>query len=256
MPVEVDDVEASFKYFALDSTASQVAAKEAYRRYVKEFHPDTFPSGSDQQKMAAEKMVQAVAHYEKLKKFFEQYPEGKPLEGGEQRQEPHDDSDWQAWESRRREQFDDELKQWKAKQEALEKEKATTRESFRRGKLVNYVQVGLIVITALLWMGWFSANEKLDRQAAGPDPYKDAELYDLQTHGTSRGANALCDDEIHRYWEAKRQKYRESKGVEGKKGDQSTNGILLLLWTGGVCWFLFSGGQKQRVDDYLAGANK
>ena len=66
------DITESFNFFGLELGVKQKTVKEAYRRYVKEFHPDLFPRDSNEQKMAAEKLIKANEYFERLNIFFEE----------------------------------------------------------------------------------------------------------------------------------------------------------------------------------------
>lgn len=252
MPVDTaEDITVSFKYFGLDPSASQAAAKEAYRRYVKEFHPDKFPKDSQEQKMAAEKLVAANHHYEKLQDFFTEFPDGKPVEEGKARQEPHDDSEWDAWEKQRHNAFDDELKEWKERHEKIEREKATTRETSRRGKLVRNVRVGLAIITIAMWMGWFSELSTLTKDAgnqAAPTSSQQPAYIDPITH-----------QDVNQMWQEHVAQQRAKEGYvnpEEKLKEMPGKFILLLLWTAGAGWLLFSKKGKALADKYLSEAEK
>ncbi|MFX7772442.1 J domain-containing protein, partial [Acinetobacter baumannii] len=65
------DISESFTFFGLEPGVKAKTIKEAYRRYVKEFHPDLFPKGSDEQQMAAEKLITANMHFNRLNQYFE-----------------------------------------------------------------------------------------------------------------------------------------------------------------------------------------
>ncbi|HEY9718732.1 MAG TPA: hypothetical protein V6C69_14765 [Trichormus sp.] len=236
----IDEIDISFRYFGLEPSVSLAAAKEAYRRYVKEFHPDKFPAGSDAQKMSAEKMIAANAHFEKLKKFFQEFPNGKPEASGSTRQEPHNDSDWEAWEKQRHNAFENELKEWQARQAAIEKEKGGKREGFRRKKLVFYVRVGLVLATLAMWKGWASECSKLD-QLIGQQEYQQ-QLLD-SNYG---------NDPTHEAWIAHTSQYRVDPRQQ--ENEQSGKMIQLLIWTGAAGWFLLSKKGKAMAENYLAKA--
>ncbi len=253
MPVETADaIDLSFKFFGLEPTVSLAAVKEAFRRYVKEFHPDTFPAGSDAQKLASEKLIAANSHYEKLKAYFEVYPNGKPREPGEARAEPQDESDWEAYDKQRHSAFDDELKEWKARQATLEKGKQEARGLTERTNFVGRGKMVLGAITVLLWLGWFSQLGKLEHRNDGLGAFMSAsELYDLQTHGTSHSAYAMSDSEIHSYWAAKRAPGDQS-AASGKR-DSWSDLIYLIPFTLGVGWLFFSTKAKAMTVDYVHG---
>lgn len=257
MPVDTaEDIAISFKYFGLDPSASLSAAKEAYRRYVKEFHPDLFPKDSPEQKMAAEKLIAANAHFEKLEKFFKEFPEGKPIDEGEARQEPHNDSEWDAWEKQRKDAFEDELKEWKERQAKIEKEKTASRESFRRGKLVRNVRVGLVLITIALWMGWFSELGKLNQEKGAED---ERQRLSLQNPSQDSYIDPITHQDVHQMWQQKLEKMRSENGFvnpDERLKEMPGKFIMLLLWSGGVGWLLFSKKGKAIADKYLAEAEK
>jgi len=257
MPVDVvNEIDLSFKYFGLEPTASLAAAKEAYRRYVKEFHPDKFPAGSDAQKMAAEKMIAANSHFEKLKKFFQEYPNGKPAGTGTASQEPHSDSDWEAWEKQRHNAFETELKEWQQRQTAIEKEKSTSRETLRRRKLLLYVRVGLVLATLAMWKGWGSADKTVDDTTQRIiDQMEASRSYDLQTHGMSHSAYALSDDDINHQWDEKENEALQTLGIADKRSDQPGKCIPLMLWSGVAGWVLLSKKGKAMAENYLAKAS-
>ncbi len=254
MPVDTADaIEVSFKYFGLLPTASLQATKEAYRRYVKEFHPDLFPKDSDEQKMAAEKLIAANAHFEKLEKFFKEYPDGKPVDEGQERQEPHDDGDWEAWEKQRHTAFDDELKEWKERQEKIQREKAAHLEGFRRSKLVTYCRVGLVAITIFMWMGWLSELSKLNKGAANESSQQQSMSQQPHYIDPVTGIDTT---------EAWRRHVQDKLTAEGfvnpseKLKEMPGKFILLLLWSAGAGWLLLSKKGKALVDKYLAEAKK
>lgn len=246
MPVETNKIDQAFLYFGLEPTASLASVKEAFRRYAKEFHPDKFPQGSDAQNMATEKMIAANSYFDDLKKFFEEYPDGKPVEEGAARHEPQDDSDWEAWEAQRHTAFDDELSAWKARQSTIESEKEFTRESYRRKKLVRYCRMGLVLIIVLMWMGWFSANGRLN-QKVGAQRATDQMLDGLS--GNDPGNNS-----IHQQWQRDHAQYREN--YQGKLDQQPLNGFVLLIFSAGAGWLLLSSKGKDIVSKYLENSGK
>lgn len=256
MPVDTaEDIAVSFKYFGLAPTASLAVAKEAYRRYVKEFHPDIFPKDSAEQKMAAEKLIAANRHFEKLEKFFEEYPDGKPIDEGKIRQEPHDESDWEEWEKQRKDAFEDELKDWKERHSKIEREKASSREGFRRGKLVRNVRVGLVLITVAMWYGWFSEVSKLDEQKnAEAEKQQDQSQY---PHQQPDYIDPVTGVNVNQLGREKIEKLRREQGFvkpEEKQKEMPGKFILLLLWTAGAGWLLFSAKGKAIAGKYLSEA--
>jgi len=254
MPVNTaEDISVSFKYFGLDPSASLATAKEAYKRYAKEFHPDLFPYGSDEQKLASEKLIAANAHFEKLEKFFEDYPEGKPLGDGQTRQEPQDVSDWEDWEKQRHDVFNDELQEWKKRHRKIEKEKVVSRESFRRGKLVRNCRVGLVLMTVVMWWGWSSQFSKLD--SAVKKNGQNNESQNQQPHYI----DPVTGIDVN---EASRQKIERLRSEQGfvnpeeKIKEMPGKIILLLIWTAAAGWLLFSVKGRAIAVNYLEGANK
>lgn len=253
MPVETADaIDVSFRFFGLEPSTSLLAVREAFRRYAKEFHPDMFPLGSDAKKMAAEKMVAANQHHDKLKAFFAANPDGKPIGEGETRQEPHDESDWEAYDNERHSAFDDELKEWKERQATLEKGKQDQRGLTERKNLVERGKLVLGVIMLLLWLGWFFQLGELEHHGGGTSDFMSAgELYDLQTHGTSHSAYAMSDEEIHRYWAAKRAPGDQAN--ESKKSDSWGALLYLIPFTLGAGWVLFSKKANNMIANYVTG---
>lgn len=242
MPVETGAIDVSFKYFGLEPTASLAAVKEAFRRYAKEFHPDKFPKDSDAQKMASEKMIAANSHFDDLKKFFEEYPDGKPAEEGQTSHEPQNDDDWESWEKQRRNAFDEELNAWKARQAAMEQGKERDREFLRRKKLVMYCRWGTVLVIIFMWMGWFSANGRLNREIG-------------RQQATDNMLNQVTgNDELHQRWMRDHAEYRPD--YQSKADQQPVNGLLLLLISAGAGWGLFSKKGREIVDNYLAAASK
>jgi len=233
------DIDSAFSYFGLETTASLVAVKEAFRRYAKQFHPDKFPAGSDEQAVATEKMIAANSYFDNLKAFFEEYPEGKPQEEGQSRNEPEDDSDWEAWERKRYSAFDDELAAWKARQASHEGEKESSREGFRRKKLVRYCRYGLILLLAVMWIGWFSANGKLAKDAR------------YQQNSDAWVESKTNNDDTHKLWMSQHQQYREN--YQDKLDKQPINGLFLLLFSAGAGWVLLSKQGRAFVENYLSG---
>lgn len=256
MPVDTDTINVSFKFFGLEPSASLKAAKEAFRRYAKEFHPDKFPKDSDAQKLASEKMIAANSHYDNLKEFFEKYPDGKPAEEGqtfEGYHEPQDDDDWESWEKQRHTAFDDELNEWIERQEKIQRDKAAHLEGFRRSKLVTYCRVGLIVITLAMWMGWFSELSKLNKGVTKETAQQN--YLSNQPHYI----DPVTGMDTTAAW---RQHVNEKLASEGfvspdqKLKEMPGKFILLLLWSAGASWLLFSQKGKALVEKYLAEAKK
>lgn len=254
MPVNgEDDIEISFSFFGLSSSASLAAVREAYRRYGKEFHPDIFPLNSPEQKMAAEKLIDANLHKEKLEKYFEERSNPETGSADGKSQEPQDESDWEAWEKQRRHVFEDELAEWKAKQEQIEKEKSASLEKFRRGKLVRNCHVALILITAAMWMGWFSENAKLNDQKNADEEKRRVEANSYHPPSYIDPVSGL---DVDKAWRQKVENLRNQQGFvapEEQLKEMPGKIILLLLFTAGAIWLLVSSKGKAIASKYLEG---
>lgn len=249
----VNDIELSFAFFGLSSSASLAATREAYRRYVKEFHPDTFPLNSPEQRMAAEKLIAANLHKEKLEKYFEERSSAEAGEAKQSSQEPQDEDDWEAWEKQRRHAFEDELAEWKARQEKIEKEKSASLEKFRRGKLVRNCRVALILATAAMWMGWFSENAKLNDQKNAAEEKQRVEQNSYHPPAYIDPVSGL---DVDRAWRQKVDNLRNQQGFvapEEQLKEMPGKIVMLLLFTAGAIWMLISSKGKAIATKYLEG---
>ena len=256
MPIDSDDIEISFSFFGLSSSASLAASREAYRRYVKEFHPDIFPANSAEQKMAAEKLIEANRHKEKLEKHFELRSEDTSGSANDKLQEPQDESDWEAWEKQRRDVFEDELAEWKVRQEQNEKAKSAAREEFRHGKLVRNCRIGLILITAAMWMGWFSENAKLTEQKNANEENRRIEQNSYHPPSYIDPVSGLDVDSV---WRAKVDNLRAQQGFvapEEQLKEMPGKILLLIIWTAGAVWLLVSKRAGGLLDKFLGVESK
>jgi hypothetical protein len=167
-PIEITE---SFKFFGLELGVKQKTVKEAYRRYVKEFHPDLFPRDSDEQKMAAEKLIKANEHFEHLNAFFEQAKsnpesESQPKPKAKPKEEPKNQDDWADWEQQRHEAWDIELRDWVAAIAKIENDKKRARSKRDKSWLVHFARAFVVLSLLVLWSGYFSENKAVDAKVA------------------------------------------------------------------------------------------
>ena len=149
---------------------------------------------------------------------------------------------------------DDELKRWKERQAALEKNKEQKRKSDERKKLVRRAKVILAATTVLLWTGWYSQLTKLDERHNSNDLFDAAEQYDKQTHGTGRSAYVISDQQIQSYWDAKRQPFVQAN--RNKVANSWISLFYLVPLTVFVAWFFFSTQCKNLVRDFVEGSKR
>ena len=157
------DISQSFAFFGLEQGVKQKTYKEAFRRYVKEFHPDLFPAGSDAQKMAQEKIVEANQHAERLKAYFEKVANSPPeAKAAKPKEEPKNQDDWVDWEQQRHEAWDVELRDWIARKQKAELDKVRARRKKDKKWLVYSVR-GFVAISLLVgWNGYFAENAQVE----------------------------------------------------------------------------------------------
>jgi len=187
------DITESFKFFGLEFGVKQKTVKEAYKRYVKEFHPDLFPVDSSEQKMAAEKLIKANEHFKYLNLFFDYVKtqeelmarektaeprakepetnakakdpevEFKAPEGNTKpKEEPKSQDDWMDWEQQRHETWDSELTDWIARIEKIERDKKRGRTKRDKTWVVYFVRAFVAISLLVLWNGYFSENKAVD----------------------------------------------------------------------------------------------
>jgi hypothetical protein len=224
------DITESFKFFGLEFGVKQKTVKEAYRRYVKEFHPDLFPRDSNEQKMAAEKLIKANEHFGCLNAFFEQAktePQNESPNNAKPKpkEEPKNQDDWMDWEQQRHEAWDNELIDWIARIQQAEIDKKRGRSRRDKTWLVYFVRAFVVISLLVLWNGYFSENKAIDSKTAD----RQARLARAEASGNPidvQWVRHTIDVEDHGF-----------TGVDGggnwdkRAQEQPFKIVLMLLWT-------------------------